>query len=341
MFDKCLPLLQSKAWWHSYRSDLFLFIKCCHKCGASCYVKRPPHQANLRPTRVGGPGERWAIDLTGRHPLSNGCSYILTAIDVFSKYLVAVPIREKTAECVARVLMDRVFLVWGLPFEILSDQGTEFMNAVLQELMRLLGVKQIRTSAYAPSTNGVVERTHRCLNSMLSKVISDHQRDWSYYVPYVCFSFNNTLHRSTGFTPFYVYTGREANWRVDLLLGDVNANELEVPEYTREVVQRLQYTQQLVREKLDAMNAVMSTWYNREVKECSFDVGQKVRVFQPQRVKGRSPKWTLFFSSIAEVLQKINDATYLIKFVKGGRTVVVHVDKLKPYLEYPVDNVTA
>ena len=134
-----------------------------------------------------------------------------------------------------------------------------------------------------------------------------------------------------------MYTGREANWRVDLLLGDVNANKLNVPEYTREVVQRLQYTQQLVREKLDAANRVMSTWYNREVKEASFEVGQKVLVFQPQRVKGHSMKWMLFFSSIAEVLQKINDAMYLTKFLKGGRTVVVHVDKLKPYLEYPAD----
>ena len=83
----------------------------------------------------------------------------------------AVPIHEKTAECVTRVLVDQVFLVWGLPFEILSDQGPEFMNAVVQELMRLLGVKEIRTSAYTPTTNGIIERSHRCLNSMLSKVI--------------------------------------------------------------------------------------------------------------------------------------------------------------------------
>jgi hypothetical protein len=172
---------------------------------------------------------------------------------------------------------------------------------------------------------------------MISKVISDHQRDWSYYIPYVCFAFNNTPHRSIGFTPFFVYMGREANWRVDLLLGDVNANQLEVPEYTRAVVERLQYVQQLVREKLDAVNKTMSTWYNRDVKEASFVPGQRVRVFHPQRVRGRSPKWTLFYTNVAVIEKKINDATYVVKFEKTGRTSVVHVDKLKPFLEFPAD----
>ena len=114
---------------------------------------------------------------------------------------------------------------------------------------------------------------------MLSKVIADHQRDWSYYVPYLCFSFNNTPHKSIGFTPFYVYMGWEANWRVELLLGDVNSNDLDVPDYTHEVVERLQYTQQLVREKLDAANKKVSTWFNREVKEASFDLDRRSGYF--------------------------------------------------------------
>ena len=52
---------------------------------------------------------------------------------------------------------------------------------------------------------------------------------------------------------------------------------------------------------------------------------------------GRSPKWTLVYSNVAVIEKKINDAMYVVKFEKTGHTLVVHVDKLKPYLEFPAD----
>ena len=57
----------------------------------------PPRQANLHPMLVGGPGERWAIDLAGPHPAVNGYKYMMTAICCFSKFGVCIPIRNKEA----------------------------------------------------------------------------------------------------------------------------------------------------------------------------------------------------------------------------------------------------
>ena len=332
-FDKCLPLVQDRAWWHTYRSDLETFILCCDKCSAFSHRKNLQHQANLRPTVIGAPCERYSIDLCGPFVMSNGYHYVFTAVDVFSRFLVAVPLRDKTAECVARALFEHVILEHGIPFEILSDRGGEFLADVTQELMLILGIHSIKTTSYAPATNGIGERTHRTLNSMFAKCVCDSQRDWSYLVKYICFSYNNTVCRSTGFTPFMVHTGRMANWRVDVLLGDANRGNLSVSDYTREVVSRIQYVQQLVREELDSTNKVMSEWYNRRVHAAGFEIGDRVRVFNPRRYPQRSPKWQLFYSTVAMVVEKVNESLYVVKFDRNNKRAAVHVDKLKIFKE--------
>ena len=66
----------------------------------------------------------------------------------------------------------------GIPDEIILDQGTNFISAVLEELYRLLQVKQIQTSPYHPQTDGLVERFNVTLKKMLRKFVSRNQKDW-------------------------------------------------------------------------------------------------------------------------------------------------------------------
>ena len=60
------------------------------------------------------------------------------------------PLRNKEATTVAKALVDHVFLKYGLCTEILSDLGEEFQNEVMTDLLRILGVSRLRTSAYRP-----------------------------------------------------------------------------------------------------------------------------------------------------------------------------------------------
>ena len=91
---KCIPHIMRRAWWHGWRGDLNLFIKCCSKC-ESFHRGKLPQQARLKPTYAGWPGEKIAIDLQGPFPASNAFKYILTALCLFSKYGVCVPLRNK------------------------------------------------------------------------------------------------------------------------------------------------------------------------------------------------------------------------------------------------------
>ena len=325
---KCVPHVMRRAWWHNWKRDLKLFIKCCPKC-ESFHRGPPPKQANLRPMLVGAPGERWAVDLTGPHCMSNGYKYMFTAICPFSKFGICVPIRDKQATTVAKALVDHVFLRWGLCHELLTDLGKEFEAELLQELLKLLGVVRLKTSGYRPQTNGVCEVWHRTLNAMLAKVINDNQKNWSEWIQYIVFCYNSTTHSATGFSPFFIFTGREPLWNVDFLLANSPEGATSLPQYVAMVTERLAKASEIVRCHLKSAADSASRWYNQKNSPRHFDVGSHVRVYYPRRFKGKSPKWQSFFKTEGEIVKKLNDATYLIKSKSWKSPKVVHVDKLK------------
>jgi len=147
-----------RAYWFQWRRDVNLYVRRCPKCSTYHRGRVPPRQANLVPLLTGAPVERWAIDLAGPFPKSSkGHVYIMTAIDVFSKYIILVPLRDKKAITVAHAIYERVFLKYGAG-EILTDNGGEFRNELLSELCTLMGVSRSFTTAYHARCNAVCER---------------------------------------------------------------------------------------------------------------------------------------------------------------------------------------
>ena len=327
-FVKCIEHVQRRAWWLTYRRDLKLFISCCAACN-SYHRGNVPKQGQLQPMVIGSPGERWVIDLSGPFCMSNGQKYIFSAIDPFSKFAVAVPIANKEASTVARVFVDNIVLKWGLCQEILSDCGKEFDSEILKEMLKILGIVKLKSTSYKPSTQGAVERWHRVFHSLMAKIVNETQTEWSKLVSYVVFCYNSTIHSATGFCPYFLMTGRLPRWNIDFLIGDVNVDQLAVPEYTSLVVKRLDWAYAKTRDHLQRAAESASHWYNSKVAKVDFKIGDRVRVYNPRRYKGRTPKWQSFFKDIAVVIKCLNDVTVVVNNVHWKKPKVVHVDKLK------------
>jgi len=100
-----------------------------------------------------------------------------------------------------------------------------------------------------------------------------------------------------------------------------------VPEHT--AVSHLNHAINLMREHLKQTADSMSTWYNRKVKLKDSVTGAAVRVYNPRRFNGRSPKWQSFYHEVGVVVNKLNDVTYIVKSSGWKKPKVVHVDKLK------------
>ena len=169
--DRTAEQVHRRAYWVWWRRDVRVELGRCANC-AQHYRDKPPRQAGLRPHESGTPWSKVSIDIIGTHPRSRtGCEYILTVMDHFTKCAEAFPIRDHKAHTVAKVLLDRLCSRFGMPEELLSDQGPEFESELVAEWCKVLGVRKIRTSPYRPTTNGILERFHRTLNEMIGQVV--------------------------------------------------------------------------------------------------------------------------------------------------------------------------
>ena len=326
---KTLAQVQRRAYWVGWTTDVRLYCLRCPEC-AKYHRGAAPKQGALAEFRVGEPMERWGIDLTGPHPTSaGGHKYILTAIDYFSRWTEAFPIRNQEAATVAKVLVEQVFVRFGVPLQILTDQGPNFESGLFQEVCRLLGIDKVRTSPYQPRTNGMIERWHRTLNSMLGKVVTEGQRDWHEKLPYVMAAYRATEHSRTGFSPNYLFLGREARAPVDLTLTTEVIEEQCPAEYVVRQRKLLQEAYDYVREFSGKMAMQQKRRYDMRVREKKFGVGDWVWYLYPRRRVGRSPKWASAYTGPYLVVRVLGSLTYQIQRSRRANTLIVHVDKLK------------
>ncbi|MGL5769628.1 MAG: DDE-type integrase/transposase/recombinase [Plesiomonas shigelloides] len=102
------------------------------------------------------------VDLVGPLPPSSGFTYLLTAVDRFTRWPEAIPLPNCASETVAHAFLKGWVSRFGCPAKVTTDRGSHF-DAAFAKLVTLLGCQHIRTTAYHPSSNGMVERFHRQL----------------------------------------------------------------------------------------------------------------------------------------------------------------------------------
>jgi len=324
--------IQSRAYWPTWSSDLDMFLKACVPC-ARYHHGNAPRNASLQPLLVGEPWERISIDITGPHPHSSRShQYILTLVDHFSKWAEAIPLRNHTAPVVARALMNHVFCRFGSPKQLLSDRGSEFESELFTELMRWMEIDKLRTTVFKPSTNGVVERFHRTLNSMLGKVVCESQRDWEDKLPFVLAAYRASPHSSTGFSPNRLFLGRETRMPIDLVMGLQEEDKVvsrNLNEYVINMQNQASAAYDVARQHLATAAECRKSAYDILVKEVSFAVGDWVWYWYPRRYKSKSPKWQKSYIGPYLITRLIEPVNCVLQKSAKSKPFVVHMDKLK------------
>ena len=204
--------------------DVEEFCRTCAVCQKASHKR--VGKAPLMPLPViSEPFSRVAMDIVGPLLTSRaGNRYVLVVCDYATRYPEAIPLKSIDAEHVAEKLVE-LFARVGIPREILTDQGSNFMSQLLVELYRLLHVKPIRTSPYHPQTDGLVERFNQTLNSMLRKATAIDGKDWDKLIPYLLFAYREVPQVSTGFSPFELLYGRDVRGPLDILREIWEGNE--------------------------------------------------------------------------------------------------------------------
>ena len=195
--DRTLAAARVKYYWPTMRVDIEKHVEQCTKCAQNKgSVPRPaPILGYPAPTK---PWEVVGIDLL-QLPLSyQGSRYLLVCVDHFSRYVVLAPLKEKTAAAVAHALVSKLCLVYSTPQVLLSDNGTEFRNALLSEICNQYNIKQSYITTYHPASNGLVERSNRKILDVLRPVVTNLLDTWEDWLPHVASCINGSVCESTG-----------------------------------------------------------------------------------------------------------------------------------------------
>ena len=157
------------------------------------------------------PFDKISIDTVEPLPITaNGNKHILTIQDNITKYCIAVPIPNLKADTIADALARHVIAISGAPPAVLSDKAPELIGKVMQQLAKVLKMKQVTTFGYHPQSNGSLEKSHTTLIEYVRHYIEKFE-DWDKIIPFAIFSYNTSIHEATNFTPFELIFSKPAS----------------------------------------------------------------------------------------------------------------------------------
>ena len=176
--DRCLELMSRDVWWPKMYSDVRKWTASCEVCladrGAPGVTAWSRTQFYDRPFRC-----IQMDNIQCKH------RFVLTFVDAFSRWCWLIPSEGKDGPTVAKALLENVILdKMVFPTVLRSDRGSEFLNDVVGELNRLLGIKHIVGSAYHPQSQGMVESLHKKVNATVRSLVDEHPEDYEERLPY-------------------------------------------------------------------------------------------------------------------------------------------------------------
>ncbi|CAL1683860.1 unnamed protein product [Lasius platythorax] len=165
--------------WPNMQKDITYWAKTCLAC-----QRAKIHRHNRRiPEQTPVPDDRFShihLDIVGPLPPSKGFRYCLTMIDRTTRWPEATPIADCTADTIVTAFFNAWISRYGAPAVITTDRGAQFESALFDALVKLIGSRRIRTTAYHPQANGMVERWHRSLKSAIK---CHGTSDWTEVLP--------------------------------------------------------------------------------------------------------------------------------------------------------------
>ena len=184
------------------------YVKTCDLCLWTKVQCRPPIR-ELAPLPI--PEFCWdtiSINFIVELPEPHGYSAVMNVVDSVSKMSHFITTHTMiTALRVACLFLAHVWKLHGLPRQVVSDQGPQFIAEFPWELYQLLGVKLAATTTYYPQGDRQTERVNQELEQYLPLFINERQDDWDELLPLAEFQYNNHVHSTTQQTPFMLDTG--------------------------------------------------------------------------------------------------------------------------------------
>ena len=283
--SKMLQEIRRKYYYPGMAKHVKKWVEGCETCARDKRVPNntiTPELLNL-PEWDLGPEDAMQIDLLLNLPTSGGYQTVMTAIDVFSRYLFAYPLTEATATNVAKLIIDIMTKHSYLPTILITDKGSSFTSTIIAEITQILGITLKCATKKHPQTIDKLERTHVSLKTNLNMASGEYRRQRHKYLPLAVLNYNTTYHSSIGCEPRKVFHGRIPFNVLDHKLGNnPNKNFLPTTEFAEEVQQRTQILIDQTKKNIMQSYLKYKDYYDRKAKAAPLKEKDYCFVLQPK-----------------------------------------------------------
>ncbi|KAL4297251.1 hypothetical protein GQ457_12G025690 [Hibiscus cannabinus] len=333
--------LSNNFFWQGMRKDVKQFVSNCQICQRMKIDNLAP-AGLLQPLPIPQQVfEDISLDFITGLPRSNGKEAILVVVDRLTKYgnFFALP-RHYDAQYIAKVLVQGIVKLHGIPRSMVSDRDPIFLSAIWTELARLQGTELCLSSAYHPQTDGQTEALNRCLEMYLCCMTGDEPSKWETYLAWAKFWYNTAFQASAGMTPFRALYGRDPPTLVSYVDGGSLNPQVDTALRDRDEILRE------LKHNLFQAQLRMKNQADKRRREVELTVGDWAFVrLQPYRQlslrMNRNQKLSPRFFGPYKVAQRIGPVAYKLELPDSTRIhPIFHISQLKQCKGQPLHQVT-
>ena len=340
--DKTIEQVKRRFYWPNMDKEIEAYVTSCDLCQRN----KPSQRATMglmQPLPIPDtPWQQVSMDLITQLPRSrSGHDAIVVFVDKLTKMVHYVATTTTvTAPQLADIFLNHVVRHHGVPESILSDRDPRFTANFWRAFWNQLGTKLVMSTAYHPQTDGQTERANRTLEEQLRSYVNDRQSDWDEHLSALEIAFNNSKHSSTGFTPFFLNTGREVSLPIDHAIKSARTNT------SHDAAERIrQLTDVITQAKANLAKAQQrqAHYADEHRRHVTFIVGDQVLLSTEHlRMKSviGSPKFASKYIGPFKIKRVIGNNAYELDLpVQLQIHPVINISRLKSYkdgmIEFP------
>ncbi len=337
--EKVIELSQQRFYWPRMSVDITDHIR--KRC--RCIVTKKPNQAErapLIPIKATYPFEMVAMDFLHLDKCKGGFEYVLVIVDHFTRFAQFYATKSKSSQAAAAKLWNEFLPTFGFPQRILHDQGGEWNSKMWAELHRYVGVKAVNTTPYHPEGDGITERVNRTAINMLKAIPENQKKRWKEQLPKLAFTYNSTIHKSTGFSPFYLMFGRQSKLPIDFMFGleeEVAVDRKSHRQFVADWKESMQQAFDIANKNIGKAGEYNKKYYDKKIHGEDLGVGDQVLMRNMREQGGTGKLRSHWERGVFEVLEKKEELpVYVIQNVRNKKdTRTVHRNLLMECNELP------
>jgi len=328
---KTLELVLRNYYFPEIRSYVKKYVSTCDACSRG---KTPRHlkHGELAPLPApSGPWKGISCDFVTDLPVSKGYDSVFVVVDRLTKMSHLVPCNKTTtAPEFARMFLDCVIRLHGIPDSIVSDRGSIFTSHFWTALSKSLNLAKRLSTAFHPQTDGQTERTNQTVEQYLRIYCNYHQDNWSELLSLAEFSYNNAQHASIGCSPFYANYGYNPRFTIEL-----NQFSKHPVPAAEEMAKRLKTIHEDLTELIKVAQNQQAKYYDAKHKRVEFKSGDKVWL-SSSNIRTQRPSKKLDWKRLGPypVVERIGTQAYRLQLPLSLKIhPVFHVSLLDRYNE--------